>query len=71
MSLVTKNVSRYITDKGINVKELSRSTGIPYNNLYTSLKASYRERDLRDDELLAICQHLEVDPMRFAEGPKM
>lgn len=67
MSKVTKNVSNYIQRMGINVKDLSRSTGIPYSNLYTSLKASYRERDLRDDELLTICQHLEVDPMRFME----
>ena len=66
MSKVTKKVGDYISQMGINVKELSRSTGIPYNNLYASLKASYRDRDLRDDELLAICQHLEVDPMRFA-----
>lgn len=66
MSLVTKKLGAYIEEKGINIKELSRSTGIPYNNLYASLKASYRDRDLRDGEFLAICQHLEVDPMRFA-----
>jgi predicted transcriptional regulator len=66
MSSVTENLGKYIEEKGINIKDLSRSTGIPYGKLYTSLKSSYRDRDLRDIEFLAICQHLEVDPMRFA-----
>lgn len=66
MSSVTENLGKYIEEKGINIKDLSRSTGIPYGKLYTSLKSSYRNRDLRDIEFLAICQHLEVDPMRFA-----
>lgn len=67
MSRVTKNLGEYISDKGINIRALSKATGIPYQNLYTSLKAGYRDRDLRDNEFLSICQHLELDPMRFAE----
>lgn len=69
MSKVTNKLGEYVANKGINIKELSRATGIPYNAIYTSLRPDQRERDLRDIEFLAICRHLEVDPMRFAEDP--
>jgi lambda repressor-like predicted transcriptional regulator len=69
MSIVTKNISRYINKKGFNLKKLSRETGIPYNSLYSSLCNPTRNRDLRDDEFVKICSFIGVNPMDFANNP--
>lgn len=69
-SAVTENLAKYIDEKGISLVKVSESTGIPINALYNSLgkkTSSQRTRNLRDYELLEICQFLEVDPMRFLD----
>lgn len=46
---------------------MSRETGVPYSALYSSLCDDERERSLRDDEFIAVCSFLNVNPMVFAE----
>lgn len=70
MSFVTKNVSRYVSEKGFNLSKLSRETGIPYGSLYASLCDDGRERDLRDDEFIKICLFVGANPMDFAGNPE-
>lgn len=67
---LTRNLSRYIKDKGINVSKMSRDTGIPYMALYDSLLNDERERDIRGGELIKVCAFLGVNPMDFADSPK-
>lgn len=67
MSVVTKNVSKYVEKRGINLSKASRETGIPYGALYASLCDVERDRDLRDDEFVKLCAYLEVNPMDFAD----
>ncbi len=67
MDIPTRNIAKYVRDKGINVTKLSKSTGIPYMALYDSLLNSERNRDLRLGEALSVCAFLEVDPRDFAE----
>lgn len=70
MSVVTKNISRYIKEKGFNLSKMSRDTGVPYSALYSSLCDESRERSLRDDELIAICEFISANPMDFAKNSK-
>lgn len=67
MDRATKGVSEYIRQKGFNLSEISRKTKIPYMALYDSLMNDKRDRDLRVGEFLALCNHLELNPMDFAE----
>lgn len=69
MSAVTRNVSRYVKERGINLSKLSRDTGIAYAALYSSLYDDERDRSLRDDELIAVCSFLKINPMDFADEP--
>lgn len=70
MDRATKGVSEYIRQKGFNLSEISRKTKIPYMALYDSLMNDKRDRDLRVGEFLALCNHLELNPMDFAEKPE-
>lgn len=67
MGRVTANVAKYVTEKGINIAKMARETQIPYQSLYVSLMGKNRNRELRADEFLRICQFLEIDPMMFAD----
>lgn len=67
MDALTKNVSDYVKEKGINISQMARKTGIPYGALYDSLLHKERDRELRGRELIAICDFLGVDPMSFAD----
>lgn len=67
MSVVTKKVSEYVKNKGINLSKLSRDTNIRYMDIYNSLANPKRNRDLKDYELIRICKFLGVNPMDFAE----
>ena len=67
MDIPTRNLSKYVCDKGINLTKLSKATGIPYGALYDSLLNSARNRALRIGEALSICDFLGLDPMDFAE----
>lgn len=66
MDIPTKNLSRYVKEKGINLSKMSRDTKIPYVSLYDSLLNADRDRDLRAGELLLVCKFLGVNPMDFA-----
>lgn len=65
MDGATKQISEYIRKKGFNLSEISRKTGVPYMALYDSVANEKRDRDLRVDEFLALCKHLELDPIIF------
>lgn len=65
MDKPTRNLGEYIKKKGFNLSEISRKTKIPYMSLYDSLSNENRDRDLRAEEFLALCKHLELDPMEF------
>lgn len=65
MDGATKKISEYIREKGFNLSEISRKTKLPYMALYDSLMNEKRDRDLRVDEFLLLCKHLELDPMGF------
>lgn len=67
MSVVTKKVSEYVKNKGVNLSKLSRDTNIRYMDIYNSLANPKRNRDLKDYELIRICKFLGVNPMDFAE----
>lgn len=69
MSFVTNNIARYVKDKGFNISKISRETGIPYSALYSSLCDEERKRSLRDDEFVAICRFLCINPMDFTDNP--
>lgn len=64
---VTKNISNYVKDIGINLSELSRKSGVPYSSLYDSLGNENRLRELRANELTDICRVLRINPMDFAD----
>ncbi len=61
---VTREVSRYIREKGIRISAISRGTEIPDSRLYNSLSG---KRPLRADEYIAICGFLEKDPKYFCK----
>lgn len=63
--MYTKAIADYIKEKGISVKKVSDKTGIPYCVLYDSLCSKTRNRDLRADEFMAVCNFLEKDPRDF------
>lgn len=65
MDIPTRNLGKYVRDKGFNLSELSRKTGVPYMALYDSLANEKRDRSLRVDEYLRVCKHLGLDPMLF------
>ena len=64
MDGATQRVSEYIRHKGFNLSDISRKTHIPYMALYDSLFNEKRNRDLRVDEFLALCKHLDVNRER-------
>lgn len=67
MDIPTKNLSEYITRKGISLRNLSSHTGISYQALLDSLSRKGRGRDLRAGEFITICKFLEQDPRRFQD----
>lgn len=62
----TRNLSKYVKDKGINLAKMSRETGIPYVSIYDSLVNESRDRDLRVGEFFRICQYLGMEAEKFA-----
>jgi len=54
-------------EKGFNLSEVARRTGLDYRSLYASLYSKESERDLRAEELIPLCIFLNVDPRKFAE----
>ena len=69
---VSKNLSMYVNQKGINLSAMSRATGIQRGILHASLSdavSDEKRRALRDDELIKVCRFLDVNPMDFADKP--
>lgn len=64
--VATTQVADYIDRLGIKVSALSRETGIPDGILRRSL--STKERSLRVDEFLKICEFLQKEPFDFAKN---
>lgn len=67
---IAKNIGIYMKQRGINLSEASRQTGVSYQALYASLYDENSNRDLRSEELISLCMFLEVDPMDFAKKEK-
>ena len=59
-----------IKERGINLSEMARKTEIPYQLLYDSLFNKRKKRELRSQELIAVCVFLGVNPMDFADTGK-
>ncbi len=70
MDNATRKISEFVREKGFNLSDMSRKTGIPYGALYSSLCNNSRDRDLKADEFLSVCKFLEKDPMDFADSDK-
>ena len=51
MDTATREISKYVKEKGINIANMSRALNIPYISLYDSLSNENRDRDLRADEI--------------------
>ena len=64
---ISKRIGTYMQDKGFNLSEVARKTGLDYQSLYVSLYDEKRERDLRTEELIPLCIFLNIDPRDFAE----
>ena len=67
----TNRVMDFLKKNGINLSELSRTSGVSYKLLYASVRDKNRKRGLRVDEFLSICEVLEVDPGTFAKEQSM
>lgn len=63
MDKATNCVAEYVNKLGIKISSISRGTGVPDGILRRSLSA--KERDLRADEFLAICNFLGKSPFDF------
>ena len=65
MTINQKNISslinKKIKEREINLSELSRATGIDYMKLYNSLSNKSRARPLKAEELISICEILEIN----------
>lgn len=61
----TRNLLNYVAETGVNLKNMSSKTGIPYNRLRASLSKNNCDRDLKVGEFWMICNHLGLDPEMF------
>lgn len=55
-------LNQYISERGVMISVISSKTGIPDAALYGSLRGNRR---LRADELLLVCNFLQINPMAF------
>lgn len=67
MDTPTRNLAKYVKEKGINLKKIAEATGMPYTAVYDSLGHKERSRALKVGEMFAICAFLEKDPIDFAD----
>lgn len=68
--MISKKIGAYMKDRGFNLSEVARKTGLDYSSLYASLYDDNRERDLRTEELIPLCIFLNIDPREFAKQGK-
>lgn len=64
---ISRRIGAYMKDRGFNLSEVARKTGLDYQSLYASLYDDKRDRDLRTEELIPLCIFLNVDPRDFAD----
>ena len=64
---ISRRIGVYMKDRGFNLSEVARKTGLDYQSLYASLYDEKRNRDLRTEELIPLCIFLNVDPREFAD----
>lgn len=67
---ITKKIGEFLRNSHVNLSELSRKSGIPYNLLYASVWDKNRGRELRANEFMSICVVLDLNPMDFADNGK-
>lgn len=63
---IARRIGKYMKEKGFNLSEVARKTGLDYQSLYSSLYDKSRKRDLRTEELIPLCIFIGVDPREFA-----
>ena len=63
----TERVGRYLKENNVNLKKLSRDSGITYELLYASVRNKRRVRELRVDEFLSICEVLGISANVFKD----
>ncbi|NBJ90987.1 hypothetical protein [Acutalibacter sp. 1XD8-36] len=64
----TAAAAQYISDKGIKISAIAKATKIPDGILRRSLAT--RERALRSDEYLEVCNFLGKNPFDFYQAPE-
>ncbi len=67
MDHTTKALSRYISERGVQMSTISEATKIPYASLWGSLSKN-GSRPLRADEFLAVCHFIGKSPFDFFAG---
>ena len=65
MDIPTRALSKYVTEKGVNLSRVSEKTGISYQALRDSLSENGRKRDLRAGEFFQICSFLDINPLEL------
>lgn len=62
---VEQIIAEEIAERGLKIKAVSEKTGVRYSKLQPSLTG---RRELRAEELLAVCAFLRIDPMQLNRG---
>lgn len=62
--IAERKIAEEINNRGLRIKAVSEKTGVRYSLLQPSLKG---RRELRADEMLAVCAFLNIDPMALAK----
>ena len=60
---VTKEIAKYVRNRGLKIDAIAGGTGISKNILETAI--CREKRKLRVDEFLTICCYLNKDPHEF------
>lgn len=64
---VSKALGVYMREKGYNLSEVSRQTGLKYRSLYLGLYGD-EKRELRASEFVTLCIFLDIDPREFSDS---
>ena len=68
--MVTANLSKYIRERGISMARIAKATGISYQVL-TNCFDNRKSRELRADELLLVCNFLDINPYDFMNDTQL
>lgn len=58
-------LAEIIKSKSISVVKMARDLGLNHRSIYNSLCNKNSKRELRSSELVAICRHINADPMNY------